>query len=237
MNEWEGFGDLWGHWHLAVEEGLGGYGWSCPFCAVSRGRLLPMILRLYSPDQKPSALEPILRLWLDYCPPDLHFSQGNSQLQSWVPGRLTALFQVYGVYSLTASYPFKRGNENGAFQVCICSFMKCHPENWSNPASTLLLLHFQMTSSSLEWNSGLVIIASRGSDVLSFCLFFFFTSWHFNKSNHTWTNWLVPLVLQTSNSQFLVHHKIWAEDLYSAFSSHVRKHKDSLISSSSSCVL
>ena len=152
-------------------------------------------------------------------------------LEGWQP-----CFQVYGVYSLTTSYPFKRGNENGAFQVCICSFMKCHPENWSNPASTLLLLHFQMTSSSLEWNSGLVIIASRGNDVLSFCLFFFFTSWHFNKSNHTWTNWLVPLVLQTSNSQFLVHHKIWAEDLYSAFSSHVRKHKDSLISSSS-CVL
>lgn len=118
-------------------------------------------------------------------------------------------------------------------------FAFAHLWNATLRTEVILLLHFYFCTfrwPQALWNE-IVIIASRGSDVLSFCLFFFFTSWHFNKSNHTWTNWLVPLVLQTSNSQFLVHHKIWAEDLYSAFSSHVRKHKDSLISSSSSCVL
>ena len=122
-----------------------------------------MILRLCSPDQNPSALEPILRLWLDCCPPDQHISQGNSQLQSWVlEGWQPCSRCTESIHWLPVNL-FKRGSENGASRVCLCSFMKCHPENWSHAASTLL--HFRITSGSLEWNSGLVIIAS-------FCLFF-----------------------------------------------------------------
>lgn len=140
-------------------------GCSSPFCTLSKEGLHPVILRLCSPH--PGSLGVCPEAVAGQLPiRPAHLPRKQSLRELGTPGRLTAPLQVYEVHSLTISYPLQKINENGAFKVCICSLVKCRPENWSNIVSAE---QFQISSSSLEWMSGLVIIASRVNDVPSVC--------------------------------------------------------------------